>query len=243
MEPYCDFYCVHCVHMFPLRWVNPQRIFAALLDGFRKTADLRDAFARRVFADRALPYSDGDTYWLWDVVRLCRGHCVQYSVRVCDYMVPEKHRRLQRCAACLLWTGHVPDYRYCGMLAECLRLARRDGIVWPAEGALFSFAGFLFTQGPSLETQLREEKDTIPESVVSVLRSRPVVCSLIWLMMITTIDLAIVGSATQMTLVFAVPAALANLTSGIIPVFLCIGRLSIGKLFDTVGNNKKHTTG
>lgn len=131
MEPYCDFYCVHCVHMFPLRWVNPQRIFAALLDGFRKTADLRDAFARRFFADRALPYSDGDTYWLWDVVRLCRGHCVQYSVRVCDYMVPEKHRRLQRCAACLLWTGHVPDYRYCGMLAECLRLARRDGIVWP----------------------------------------------------------------------------------------------------------------
>ena len=112
-----------------------------------------------------------------------------------------------------------------------------------AEGALCSFAGFLFTQGPSLETQLREEKDTIPESVVSVLRSRPVVCSLIWLMMITTIGLAIVGSATQMTLVFAVPAALANLTSGIIPVFVCIGRLSIGKLFDTVGNNKMHTTG
>lgn len=82
MEPYCDFYCVHCVHMFPLRWVNPQRIFAALLDGFRKTADLRDAFARRFFADRALPYSDGDTYWLWDVVRLCRGNCVLDNILV-----------------------------------------------------------------------------------------------------------------------------------------------------------------
>ena len=106
------------------------------------------------------------------------------------------------------------------------------------EGVLVFFSGFLFTQIPSSKTRLRSGKETTSAPTISALRSRSFVCLFIWLMIITTICLAIVGSATQMTLVFDVPTALANLTPGIISVFGCMGRLGVGKLFDAVGNIK-----
>lgn len=132
--------------------------FAALLDGFRKTADLRDAFARRFLLTGLCPTQTGILIGygmlcgcaVGIVYNTLLGYAITWfpkNTGVCNGVLPACYGLatfpITAIAECLLnafgWRGAMVSF----------------GL---AEGALFSFAGFLFTQGPSLETQLREER-------------------------------------------------------------------------------------